>query len=143
MLDIYFSKKEKSDIQERAKFRCEYCQILEDYVQQFVNEHIIPLSKGGDSSLDNMANACGRCNNHKYNKTEGVDLVTKKNFPIFHPRKDKWLDHFAWSEDYKLIVGLTPIGRVTIEHLQLNRAKLQNLRELLILGGKHPPKDLI
>lgn len=143
MPNIYFSKKDRKFIQERAKFRCEYCQILEAYVQQFVSEHIIPMSKDGSSNLENIANACGACNNHKYNKTEGFDIVTKKNFPLFNPRKDSWLDHFSWNEDYRLILGITPVGRVTIEQLQLNRSKLLNLRDLLILGGKHPPKDLL
>ena len=131
MPNIYFSRKDRNFIQKRAKFRCEYCQVLEDYVQQFVNEHILPMSKGGNSNLQNMANACGACNNHKYNKTEGFDKVTKKYFPLYNPRKDKWLNHFGWSEDYKFILGLTPIGRVMIEHLQVNRKKLLNLRELL------------
>ncbi|WNZ24154.1 mitochondrial large ribosomal subunit protein uL30m [Leptolyngbya sp. NK1-12] len=33
-----------------------------------------------------------------------------------------WSEHFAWSEDTTLIIGLTPIGRATVQTLRLNRA---------------------
>jgi len=139
----YFSKKQRKTIHERAKFRCEYCQILEAFVESFVIEHIIPRSLDGSSKLNNLANACNICNGHKYNKITGFDALTGKDVALFHPRKDNWKDHFAWNEDYLKILGLTPTGRVTIEVLKLNRLKLINLRTLLKLGNLHPPEDLI
>ena len=33
-------------------------------------EHRIPLSRGGDNNLNNLAISCNICNQHKYNKTE-------------------------------------------------------------------------
>jgi hypothetical protein len=47
---------------------------------------------------------------------------------------------FTWSEDYTLILGLTPTGRATVELLQLNRLGNQNLRQVLYVIGYHPPK---
>ena len=35
--------------------------------------------------------------------------------------------------------GLTPIGRVTVALLRLNRDYVLNLRKLLMLAGEHPP----
>lgn len=137
----YFTKKEQQIIHERAKFRCEYCQILEAYVEGFVCEHIIPKSNGGASSLDNIANACNLCNGHKYSKIDGFDSVTGEMIRLFHPRKDKWEDHFSWNGDFSLIIGITPIGRVTIKELKLNREKLLNLRKLLKMVNEHPPTD--
>lgn len=139
----YFTKQQQETIHKRAKFRCEYCQILEAYVEGFVFEHIRPLSLGGVSDLDNIANACNLCNGHKYNKIEGFDSVTGQTIQLFNPRTDNWKDHFTWNEDYTGILGITPIGRVTVETLKMNRLKLLNLRKLLILANEHPPEDLI
>lgn len=60
---------------------------------------------------------------------------------IFHPRLQKWPEHFSWSENALKIVGLTPIGRATVAVLRMNRKELVNLRELMFVVGKHPPTD--
>jgi hypothetical protein len=44
-----------------------------------------------------------------------------------------------WDEGYLNIIGLTPVGRTTVEALKLNRIGVVNLRKLMILGGIHPP----
>ncbi len=36
---------------------------------------------------------------------------------LFHPRRDRWHEHFAFQEAY--IKGLTPPGRATVEVLAL------------------------
>ncbi len=61
---------------------------------------------------------------------------------FFHPRRDVWSDHFAWDESFELIIGLTPVGRATIDALQLNRQELVNLRRMLYAAGQHPLPDL-
>jgi hypothetical protein len=60
--------------------------------------------------------------------------------PLFHPRRDRWGDHFAWNADFTRIVGLTPTGRATVEKLQLNRVGVVNLRRVMLIAGLHPPK---
>lgn len=89
--------------------------------------------------MENLAFACQGCNNRKYTNTEAIDPVTQAIVPLFHPRRNRWSDHFAWSDDAALILGLTPIGRATVEKLQLNRAGLVNLRRILVEAGEHPP----
>jgi len=91
--------------------------------------------------LDNLALACQGCNNHKYTKTEGYDPVTGDMVPLYHPRRQRWRDHFAWNEDFTLIIGLTPTGRATVETLWLNREGLVNLRRILYALGEHPPVE--
>lgn len=86
-----------------------------------------------------MALACQGCNNHKYNKTEAIDPITGEIAPLYHPRQQKWSDHFSWNEDFSLIIGITTIGRVTVETLQLNREGLVNLRRVLYMANEHPP----
>ncbi|MBI1279038.1 MAG: HNH endonuclease [Anaerolineaceae bacterium] len=124
----------------RARGCCEYCYSQNRFaMQSFSVEHIKPLSKGGLSTEDNLALSCQGCNNHKYNKIESHDPATDQNVPLFHPRQQKWSDHFIWNEDYTLVIGITATGRATVEALQLNRSGLVNLRRVLYQMGEHPP----
>lgn len=127
-------------VKERAQGCCEYCLCQEDYgPDAFSDEHIIPLAVGGKSNADNLARACQRCNNFKYNKTSAIDPLSQETVPLFHPRQHDWREHFAWSDDYTIMIGLTPIGRATIAALDLNRKGVVNQRRLLLLIRKHPP----
>ena len=60
---------------------------------------------------------------------------------LFHPRNQRWRDHFAWTADCTAILGLTPTGRATVEALHLNREGLVNLRRVLYAAGEHPPAE--
>jgi hypothetical protein len=71
----------------------------------------------------------------------GPDPATGRVAPLFHPRRQRWSDHFAWNEDATLIVGLSPIGRATVSSLHLNRPELVNLRRILAAAGEHPPPE--
>jgi hypothetical protein len=48
---------------------------------------------------------------------------------LFNPRHHNWSDHFEWHE--AILVGLTPIGRATIELLGINDWQRIELRENL------------
>jgi hypothetical protein len=127
---------------DRARGCCEYCRSQERFAMQtFSVEHIEPRSREGDTASDNLALACQGCNNHKYAKTEAVDPATGAVVPLFHPRRDRWREHFVWDEGCTLILGLTPVGRATVEALHLNRAGLVNLRRVLFAAGEHPPPE--
>jgi len=47
----------------------------------------------------------------------------------------------AWGREADVIIGLTPIGRATVEALQLNRPHLVLSRRVWHAAGWHPPKD--
>ena len=83
--------------------------------------------------------SCQGCNNHKYTKTHGVDPIGGEPVSVYHPRRQRWMDHFAWNHDYTLILGLTPTGRATVATLRLNRPGLVDLRRVLYEMGEHPP----
>ena len=85
---------------------------------------------------------CTFCNGHKYSKESAPDPIDAQRTPLFHPRLQRWQDHFGWNEDLTLVVGTTPSGRATVEALQLNRPGVVNLRGLLLLVGEHPPRVL-
>ena len=131
---------QKRLIIERSGGLCEYCKCPEDYsLKSFDFDHILPESKGGPTSPENIAHACGGCNGHKHAKTGAIDPDSGAEADLFNPRQERWEAHFRWSEDLLTIVGLTPTGRATVQALQLNRRGVVNIRRLLILDGPHPP----
>jgi len=105
----------------------------------FSAEHILPRAAGGKTMLDNLALACQGCNGCKHSRTEAIDPVSNRLAPLYHPRQQRWHDHFAWNADCTLLIGLTPTGRVTILELQMNRLGLVNFRRVLYAAGEHPP----
>ncbi len=140
MADSRIPNELRQQVIERAKSCCEYCYSQSRFaMQSFSIEHILPTSKGGLSVENNLALSCQGCNNHKYNKTEGSDRINNQIASLFHPRQHTWTDHFVWNEDYSLVIGITAIGRATVDTLQLNRDGLVNLRKVLYQMGEHPP----
>ncbi|WGV24265.1 HNH endonuclease [Halotia branconii] len=133
---------QKKAVTKRAQGCCEYCKSQASFaIQAFSIEHITPISRGGKTTLDNLALSCQGCNNHKYNKIEAKDLVSGNIVSLYHPRQQLWNEHFAWNDTFTLVIGLTPIGRATVEVLQLNREGIVNLRRVLYVMGEHPPAE--
>lgn len=129
-------------VEARAGRCCEYCKSQLRFANQsFCLEHIHPTARGGKSDEDNLALACQGCNNHKYTKTAARDPVSGALVSLYSPRMQKWREHFAWSDDATLILGLSPSGRATVDALHLNREGLVALRRLLYAAGEHPPPE--
>ena len=125
----------------RAEGRCEYCRTPLDYTPDpAVVDHIMPATRGGVDTLENLAASCWGCNGHKAAGTLGFDPQETRLTALFHPRQDSWTEHFRWSGDGLRIAGLTAVGRATVLKLNLNRPGLLNLRAVLKLAGKHPQK---
>jgi hypothetical protein len=103
------------------------------YRTPFQVDHIIARQHGGSSTLDNLALACFHCNTHKGPNIAGVDSSTGKLSRLFHPRKDRWAEHFAWNGPR--VEGLTALGRATVQTLALNDAALIGVRESLLEEG--------
>lgn len=140
MSDQRVTAEQKRAVRNRARGCCEYCGSQDSYSPQpFVVEHILPRSKGGPTKLENLAWACQGCNSYKHIKIEGIDPANQVPAPLFHPRNQRWDDHFAWDAGTTRIIGLTPTGRATVATLQMNREPLVNLRRVLHAMGEHPP----
>ena len=123
----------------RAKSLCEYCLSPEYFSPDpFECDHILPVSKKGESTSDNYALACSGCNGFKYNATHAIDPATGETSPLFNPRFDEWNMHFCWNENFSFIIGISPIGRSTVLRLNLNREGVVNLRITLRLVGEFP-----
>lgn len=127
------------EIAMRAGFLCEYCHTPEDFTTDTFNiEHILPILHGGSEAEGNLAYSCGGCNGNKHFHISWNDPDSGQSSPLFHPRKDKWEEHFSWSEELILLVGQTRKGRATIDLLKMNRPGLVNLRKALLAYGAHP-----
>jgi HNH endonuclease len=134
-------------VRQRAQFQCEYCHYPELLSSAPLSiDHLHPQSLGGSDDLDNLALACRRCNERRYNFTTGIDLATETETALFNPRQQRWSDHFIWSADALQIIGRTPTGRATCNRLDLNDERreepfIQNARQQWVVGGLHPPND--
>lgn len=118
---------------------CAYCKTAESLtVVTFEVEHIIPVSRDGQSSFGNLCLACAACNRFKSDRTCGK-LADGTEVPLFHPQKDNWADHFDWTIDGTIIVALTDIGEATVKLLKMNRNQVVNVRSLWVATGRHPP----
>jgi hypothetical protein len=119
---------------ERAGDRCEYCLIPESasFAPHWI-DHIVAEKHGGKTDADNLANSCIICNKRKGSDLSSIDPQTSDVVALFHPRRERWADHF------RLVGGriepLTATGRVTERLLQFNRPERVDERELLLAMG--------
>lgn len=122
-------------VAERARYCCEYC-LIPEWMSLAPHEidHIIAIKHGGSSTLDNLAYSCAICNKRKGSDIASYDRATERIVPLFHPRRDRWRDHFHL--DGVMITPKTDRGRVTVQLLLLNRATRLAERTLLIQAGE-------
>lgn len=136
----YISAELRRRVREYFSERCAYCHTAERLtVVTFELEHITPISAGGATTFENLCLACPMCNRHKADRTSAVDPVVGDVVELFHPQRDNWMEHFAWSTDGCQLVGLTSRGRATVAALRMNRPQLVRTRGLWATLGEHPP----
>ena len=124
-------------VAERAEWRCEYCLLHnDDSFTPHQIDHIISRKHGGDSSSENLALTCVRCNAWKGPDIASFGFQADEIVPLFHPRRDKWQDHFrlAGAE----IEPLTSVGAATARLLRFNGAGRTGERVALTATGRYP-----
>ncbi|MDH3217086.1 MAG: HNH endonuclease [Candidatus Krumholzibacteria bacterium] len=106
--DIKFSRQ---NIYARDKFRCQYCgQRLQP--RELTCDHVIPRSRGGTTTWNNIVSCCRPCNRQKGGRTPaeaGLRLLKKPMAPSwllgFHARFSihqppaAWHEYLFWSSD--------------------------------------------
>jgi hypothetical protein len=133
-------RKMQVQVRDRARALCEYCHTAEQWQYvPFTVDHIVPLAQGGTTTLENLALACFHCNRRKSIQMRAPDPQSGAVVPLFNPRQHVWSEHFIWSVDGLLLLGLTSIGRATITALALNRERVIAIRAADSAVGRHPP----
>ena len=99
------------------------------YRGSFHVDHIVARQHGGETIIENFALACLHCNQRKGPNIAGRNPETGKIVPLFHPRQDRWDDHFEWRGVD--LIGRTEIGRATIQVLAINDPGFRAIRTAL------------
>jgi 5-methylcytosine-specific restriction endonuclease McrA len=124
----------EAQVWRRAHHRCEYCGFPAQLTHvPFQIDHIIAEKHRGATTLDNLALSCFFCNTFKGPNLAGVDPDTGEVTRLFHPRRDRWPNHFRWNG--ALLEGRTAVGRTTIDVLRINRADAIAVRRSLMEEG--------
>ena len=93
---------------------------LRDTHWQFHIDHIIARQHGCATDADNLALACLHCNRDKGPNIAGRRPTTGAIVRLFHPRSDRWNDHFDWKG--AVLSAKTDVGLVTIQAPAMNEA---------------------
>ena len=84
-------------VRARAGNACEYCRLphLATPLILFHVEHIVPRKPSGSDDPGCLALACDLCNAYKGPNLSSLDPDTGALVSLFHPRQDRWGDHFV------------------------------------------------
>ncbi len=128
--------RDRSAVRQRAAGRCEYCHLPDFAIdsEDFHIEHIIARKHGGKSKMENLAWSCIFCNLYKGPNLTSFDPDTGKLTRLFHPRRDRWIEHFRLNG--ARIQGLTAVGRTSVWLLEMNSEVLLHLRATLLREGR-------
>jgi len=124
----------RAQVARRAGHRCEYCGIREDdagFAHQV--DHVLSRKHGGMSALDNLAYACILCNRHKGSDVAAIDPLSGEVVRLFHPRRDRWSDHFRFKDN--AVEALSAPGRATVRLLRLNTTERIAERRTMDIEG--------
>jgi hypothetical protein len=131
----------RARIQRRAQNACEYCRLPQRAsILPHQIDHIIAQQHMGSNAESNLCLCCLRCNLKKGPNIASTDPEAENAYRIvtlFHPRKQRWQEHFHLREDGR-IEGLTPEGRATVRLLDCNAGERVQLRRLLMRQGWRP-----
>lgn len=97
------------NIYARDGYRCQYCG-KKCTTDELTYDHVIPRSKGGRTSWENIVSACYACNRRKANRTPaeaGMKLLAMPVRPTWMPSvqirvsarsvPDAWRDYVYWT----------------------------------------------
>jgi len=78
----------KKNVLLRDDYTCQYCNLRGERLMTV--DHVVPKSKGGPSTWENLVAACVRCNNRKNNRTPDDANMALKRRPK-QPRYIPWI----------------------------------------------------
>jgi hypothetical protein len=122
----------------RAADRCEYCQLAQAYsILPFEIDHVIARKHRGKTIASNLALSCYYANSFQGSDIASIDIASGKLSRLYNPRRHRWSRHFRWNGPF--LIGLTGIGRTTVQLLQINHPQRVEQRIILIAAMLFPP----
>ncbi len=101
----------RANIYARDNHRCQYCGVKCD-VRELTYDHVVPRSKGGRTSWDNIVTCCYACNRSKANRTPaeaGLRLRSQPQRPQWiaavtirlstRSMPEAWRDYLYWTQE--------------------------------------------
>lgn len=85
-------KEIRQQVLERDGYRCRYCGKRSE---RFHMDHVYPVSKGGETTVDNLVTSCPKCNNKKSNNV-GLWPVPLKVVGRQSKHERKLLNYTLW-----------------------------------------------
>lgn len=129
----------RQTVETRAHGCCEYCLLHQsDAGLPHEVDHVISRKHGGLTRADNLAYTCYLCNRYKGSDLASLDPATQEVVRLFHPRQDRWAEHFQIAGP--ILEPLTAVGAVTVRLLRLNGAARVVERQLLQSLGRYPTR---
>lgn len=139
-MSTYLTSVLRKRLEDADDHLCVYCQTSVGNTGQLLTiDHVTPQSAGGETEFKNLCLACRRCNEFKGSTITAKDPLTGTEAPLFHPRRDRWSEHFTWDATGTRLVGLTTVGRATILALAMNDETIVGARRRWVSAGWHPP----
>jgi HNH endonuclease len=136
MSKTYISASLRRIVFDRAQGKCEYCLLPEPLsISAHHVDHIIAEKHKGKTEPENLALSCSTCNYAKGSDIASIDPETDEVIRLYHPRRDRWSEHFQIEPESGMIQPLTAIAQVTADLLQLNQLKRVTERKLWIQAG--------
>ena len=93
----------------RDRYRCQYC-VRRCTLDELTFDHVLPRSRGGGTTWENIVSACVACNSRKANRTPteaGMALHSVPVRPLWmsavtitvstHSVPDAWRDYLYWT----------------------------------------------
>jgi 5-methylcytosine-specific restriction endonuclease McrA len=97
------------NIYARDHYRCQYCGLV-CTTNELTYDHVVPRSRGGRTTWENIVSACYACNRRKANRTPveaGMKLLASPTRPTWMPAvqirvsaksiPDAWRDYVYWT----------------------------------------------
>jgi len=132
----------REPVARRSNYRCGYCATpVKITGARMVIDHIVPEAAGGPTKESNLWLACHACNEFKGPQSHARDPLTGRRVRLFNPRRQRWSDHFTWSEDGSKVISTTACGRATALALQMNHTDIVFARRRWAYAGWWPPED--
>lgn len=85
----------RSNVYRRDGYRCQYCTVKFP-VSRLTFDHVVPRSRGGQTTWENIVTSCSECNRVKGDRTP-----TEAQMPLASkPKEPKWWPFSSSSWDY-------------------------------------------